>query len=155
MSRSRSRSRPVRFRLRRDLVLGGLTLVAWARVAGGGELLHEHCDHGPPPPGRPRCIPHTHDRAGWPLNISAHAHPTRTPAYIGYYVGGGATHGGCDRRAEDGTWGRDYQGHWIPRHVWLGWYHGSRQQSGTGYYKTDGPFVPDVIGLTASKIRNH
>ena len=57
--------------------------------------------------------------------------------------------------AEDGTWGRDYQGHLIPRHVGLGWSHGRRYQGGTGSYDPDGHPVPDVIGLTASKIRNH
>jgi hypothetical protein len=135
------------------LVLGGLTIVAWVPAVEAGLFFHHH--EGTPPPGHPRVIEHTQARAGDPLCLSPHARPTQTPAYVSYYVGGGAAHGGGPRRVEEGTWGRDYEGHWIPRHVWLGWYHGRKDQGGTGYYYTDGHPVPDVIGLTASKLRNH
>jgi hypothetical protein len=70
-------------------------------------------------------------------------------------VGGGSGCCGCPRRVEEGTWGRDYQGHFLHRHVWLNWNHGRCYQGGTGAYESDGPFVPDVIGLTVSKIHNH
>jgi hypothetical protein len=127
-------------------------------VLGAGLFFHH--DRGTPPPGPPRYIEHSHARAGNPLCISPHAVPTDTPDYIGYYVGGGGG-GGCTgwgggpRRIEDGTWGRDYEGHWLPRCVRLGWNHGRCYQGGTGSYEPDGPVVPDVIGLTISRLRNH
>jgi hypothetical protein len=136
------------------LVLGGLAMVAMDRAALAGGWFHHH-EKGTPPPGRPRVFEHTAARAGYPPGISAHAHPTYTPAYVGYFVGGGSACGGCGRRVEDGTWGRDYEGIFLPRHVWLNWTHGLRYQGGTGAYNPDGPVVPDVIGLTVAKIHNH
>jgi hypothetical protein len=137
------------------LVQGALALAFGAGAAEAGLFSHLH--RGTPPPGRPRVIAHTHERAGNPLCISPHARPTDTPDYVGSYVGGGKKQGqgGEPRRVEEGTWGRDYVGSCLPRHVWLGWSHGRCAQGGTGAYETDGPFVPDVIGLTASKLRNH
>jgi len=135
------------------LILGGLAFVVDHRVAKAGHWFHNH--KGTPPPGCPRAIAHTHARAGDPLCISSHARPTYTPSYVSYYVGGGSACLGCARRGEDGTWGRDYQGIFIPRNVGLGWSYGRLYQGGTGYYESDGHPVPDVIGLTASKIRNH
>jgi hypothetical protein len=135
------------------LILGGLACVAGDHAAEAGHLFHH--DRGTPPPGPPRVFEHSHARAGNPLCISPHAKPTSTPDYVGYYVGGGSACGGCPRRIEEGTWGRDYEGLCIPRNVGLGWSHGRRYQGGTGSYDPDGPFVPDVIGLTVSKLRNH
>jgi hypothetical protein len=94
---------------------------------------------GTPPPGPPRMIPHTMERAGCPYLISPHARPTRTPAYEGYYVGGGSTHGGDAPCPDEGTWGWDYVGNVIPRHVFNTWNHGRRYQTGYGKYQVDGP----------------
>jgi hypothetical protein len=145
-------------RVRIALILGGMGFLGGEGVAEAGLFFHH--DQGPPPPGHPRVIEYTHARAGNPLCISRHAVPTDLPDYIGYYVGGGGG-GGClgsggwPRRIEDGTWGRDYEGLWLPRHVRLGWNQGTRYQGGTGSYEPDGPVVPDVIGLTFSRLRNH
>jgi hypothetical protein len=100
-------------------------------------LFHHH-HRGTPPPGRPRCIEHTDARAGDPRTVSAHARPSNGPAYVGYQVGGGTACAGCDRRPEEGTWGWDYSGHWLPRRVFLNWSHGRRYQGGTGSYRVDG-----------------
>ena len=67
-------------------------------------------------------------RAGWPQWIACWAKPGESPAFIGYYVGGGsACRGECRDHAE-GTWGWDYQGHCLPRRVALLWTHGRRYQ---------------------------
>jgi hypothetical protein len=54
--------------------------------------------------------------------------------------------GGCarPRLAEpptpaEGTWGWDYVGGWLKHHVILGWWHGCRNQGGSGAYQSDGP----------------
>src|SRR3954462_13358233 len=103
--------RPFRF----PLILGGLAFVAGSPAVEAGLFFHRHHE-GTPPPGHPRVIEHTFERAGDPLCLSPHAKPTHTPDYVSYYVGGGAAHGGCARRVEDGTWGRDYEGHFPHRH---------------------------------------
>jgi len=86
-------------------------------------------------------------RAGYPESIACYARPGDSPAYIGYYVGGGsACRGECRDRTE-GTWGWDYQG-CLPRRVALLWTHGRRYQGGTGAYRVDGgPPVPDLPAL--------
>jgi hypothetical protein len=139
------------------VLLGALAGLAGLADRGAGALAGEwfHHEKPTPPPGRPRCIPHTAGRAGYAFDLNGHAQPTYTPSYVGYYVGGGSVHGGCARRVEDGTWGRDYEGLCFRRHVWLNWSHGTRYQGGTGAYDPDGPHVPDVIGLTISKVHNH
>jgi hypothetical protein len=71
--------------------------------------------------------------------IARYAHPSITPAYGGYYVGGGATFHGDERFADEGTWGWDYFGRHLNRHIDLGWWHGAHYQGGIGAYKTDGP----------------
>ena len=71
--------------------------------------------------------------------IARHAYPSNTPAYGGYYVGGGAPCHGDERFADEGTWGWDYFGRAINRHIALGWWHGAHDQGGIGAYKTDGP----------------
>jgi hypothetical protein len=94
-------------------------------------------------PGRPRSFAHTQQRAGNPQYVSPLAHFTRSPMYVGYYVGGGT---GCcsaePRRIDEGTWGMDYKGHWLPRRVDLGWSHGRLYQGGTGSYVTEGIAAP-------------
>ncbi|HEV3165654.1 MAG TPA: hypothetical protein VGZ22_16625 [Isosphaeraceae bacterium] len=92
-------------------------------------------------------------RAGNPQCLSHHAAPSTTPNYSGYYVGGGSAHGGGPRCVEEGTWGWDYVGGHLPRHVYLRWTHGRRDQGGTGSYKVDGPEVPNVFN--ALKPRAH
>jgi hypothetical protein len=139
--------------IRLVLIVGGLACAGAGRGVEAGVFFHHH--RGTPPPGCPRYIEHSHERAGYPLLLSPCAKPAATPAYVGYYVGGGAGCMGCPRRVEEGTWGWDYQGHWIPRHVGLLWSHGRLYQGGTGAYEPDGHPVPDVIGLTVSKLHNH
>ena len=109
---------------------------------------------GTPPPGPPRDIPNTDERAGFPRTMSGHPEPTTTSGGIGYYVGGGvpfgARHGDAPYRLE-GTWGWDETGcGWFRRRVLLGWSHGRRYQGGAGAYRTDGSAAPDVIFATAS-----
>ena len=89
-------------------------------------------------PGRPRSIPHTHARAGFPLCLAPHQEPSRTPTGLGYYVGGGLPHGGDARCGNEGTWGYDDTGaRFLPRVVNLGWGHGRRYQGGAGAYETE------------------
>ena len=80
-------------------------------------------------------------RAGNPQDVSRFARAFDGSRMIGYYVGGGAVnrHKAEPRDANDGTWGLDYSGWLIHRHVDLGWWHGRRYQGGPGAYKTDGP----------------
>jgi hypothetical protein len=139
------------FRL--TLIIGGLAGVTGHRMAEAGVFFHHH--EGTPPPGCPRYIEHSYPRAGYPYLVSPCARPAITPAFVGYYVGGGAACLGCPRRVEEGTWAFDYRGHWIPRHIGLGWSHGRLYQGGIGAYEPDGHPVPDVIGLTVSKLHNH
>jgi hypothetical protein len=111
---------------------------------------------GTPPPGKPRWIEHTDERAGYPRSLSGHLETSRTAGGIGYYVGGGVACGhGEGRRRIDGTWGWDDTG--LRKHrrrVILGWSQGRRHQGGTGAYKTDGPVMPDLIYATASTINS-
>jgi hypothetical protein len=46
---------------------------------------------------------------------------------------------GDPRTLEEGTWGMDYCGRYLPHRVWLNWYHGRVAQGGSGRYATDGP----------------
>lgn len=80
-------------------------------------------------------------RAGNPQSVHRFARPTFTPHYSVGYVGGGATWGGEPRTLEEGTWGMDYTGHFLPHRVWQNWYHGRRAQGGPGKYQTDGPHL--------------
>ena len=98
--------------------------------------------HGTPLPGPPRCIPHTHERAGDPQCVADHDLPTNTPHYFGYYVGGGAPplhHPEC-RTPIEGTWGWDY-GATFPRRVALGWYHRRHGTDVPRLYRTNN-YVP-------------
>jgi hypothetical protein len=116
-----------------------LTLLFTGPSVFAGSFFHR--PEGTPPPGPPRHIEHSHERAGYPMCVSGHAKATNGPSYVGYYVGGGSACGDCPRRVEEGTWGWDYEGVHLPRRVWLSWSHGRRYQGGTGAYKTDGPHL--------------
>jgi hypothetical protein len=117
---------------------------------------HGHHTEGTPLPGKPRCIPHTDERAGYPRALSGHLEPSTTPGGIGYYVGGGVPCGkGQGRHRDEGTWGWDETGgQHFRRRVILGWSQGRRYQGGTGAYHTDGPVVPDLIYATTSTINS-
>jgi hypothetical protein len=144
-------------------------MVAAVAVLASGAAAHEgaacgrcrqtHPIHGErpaPEPGRPRPIPHTDERAGWPRELAGHVQPSVTPGGIGYDVGGDvpAFGHGHHRRPTEGTWGWDETGHpWKRRRVILGWSRGRLFQGGTGRYATDGPHVPDPIAGLASRAR--
>ncbi len=116
-------------------------------------LWHRLHREGTPPPGKPRFIPHTDERAGYPRALARHIEPSVTPGGIGYYVGGGVALGhGHSRRRDQGTWGWDETGgHRFRRRVILGWSQGRKYQGGTGAYRTDGHVPPDVIyGATST-----
>jgi hypothetical protein len=68
------------------------------------------------------------------------AMPSETKGNVGYHVGGGNPfpHLAEPRRPDEGTWGWDYQGWWLPRRILNGWWHERRYQGGTGAYKSDG-----------------
>jgi hypothetical protein len=79
-----------------------------------------------------------HCRAGCPQCIHARALPSDTGRYFGYLVGGGSTFRGDAPYLDDGTWGWDYSGHLLQKHVALNWWR-TRHQAGGGQYHTDGP----------------
>jgi hypothetical protein len=83
-----------------------------------------------------------------PPPVACWAKPSRTKAYVGYYVGGGGAVCHPEPRGiNEGTWGWDYQGCLLPRNVWLRWNHGRLYQGGPGAYKVDGPPVPNVLAV--------
>jgi hypothetical protein len=87
---------------------------------------------------------HSDHRAGYPQCVACYAVPAYIKGWTGYYVGGGAAvHGEC-RGPADGTWGWDYEGHYLPHRVILRWWHG-KYQGGRGAYEPNGPEVPNVI----------
>ena len=80
--------------------------------------------------------------------VSRRALPSDTGNYVGYQVGGGCSR---PRQAEpggpdEGTWGWDYSGWLIHRRVMSGWWHGRRDQGGSGAYQTDGPRLYQEAG---------
>ncbi|MFN4258779.1 MAG: hypothetical protein ACK4RK_05745 [Gemmataceae bacterium] len=93
--------------------------------------------------GKPCPPEHTFQRAGDPQAISRFAKPSETPAYVGYYVGGGDPFkkGRCPTPV-DGTWGYDYSGDCFRRNVFLRWWPKYYYQGGPGEYATDGPRIP-------------
>lgn len=145
---------------RATLVVSILGAVGVARgqdpVAECPCLWHRLHREGTPPPGKPRDIPHTDERAGYPRALGKHLEPSATPGGIGYYVGGGLVHGhGAGRRRGDGTWGWDETGMTHFRHrVILGWSRGRKYQGGIGAYPTDGHVPPDVIFGATSTINS-
>jgi hypothetical protein len=115
-------------------------------------VLHPHAQ-GTPAAGKPRCLSHTDERAGYPRGLSGHLEPSTTPGGIGYYVGGGtALSHGEGHHGDEGTWGWDETGcRFFRRRNILGWSHGRRYQGGTCSYATDGPHIPDfVYGATSA-----
>lgn len=91
---------------------------------------------------------HTFERAGYPNEVSKLAHPTNTPKYAGYYVGGGCVCRGGGPGPLQGTYGWDFVGGCLVRpKVMLAWCFKCRYQGGSGAYKTDGPHVPNVFGV--------
>jgi hypothetical protein len=106
-----------------------------------------HHERGTAPAGKPRWIPHTDERAGYPRALAHHLEPSSTSGGIGYYVGGGLPlHHSQPRRRDEGTWGWDETGwHRHRRRTVLGWSRGRKYQGGTGAYATDGPRLPDVV----------
>ncbi len=118
----------------------------------GHKILRHDSEKTTPPPGNPRFIPHTFERAGYPQCLRNHLEPSFAPGVRGYYVGGGAAHGGEGRLPDDGVWGWDDTGcTWLPMRVRLLWSHGRRYQGGPGRYATDGAHVPDPIyGVTST-----
>ncbi len=91
---------------------------------------------------------HTFARAGYPNEVSCLAHPTNSPAYCGYYVGGGCVLRGGPPGPLDGTWGWDFVGRpCLPHKVMLGWCFKCRYQGGSGSYRTDGRPVPNVFDV--------
>jgi hypothetical protein len=86
------------------------------------------------------CCQDGHTRAGNPQSVARYARPSYTcRRYGGYYVGGGAPYHGDARCPDEGTWGWDYFGIIVKKRVALGWWHGAKEQGGTGAYATDGP----------------
>jgi len=146
--------------LRAVLVVLGLAAGEVARAqdsaAPEGAPHHNHHDQGTTPPGKPRSIPHTDERAGYPRALSGHLEPSTTSGGIGYYVGGGVPLGHRQlRRRDEGTWGWDETGwHRLRRRTILGWSRGRKYQGGTGSYATDGPHIPDVIYSATSTINS-
>ena len=144
------------------LIVGVMGLVAGAAASGRADdrprflgRIHRQKE-GAPPPGAPRCIPHTDERAGFPRSLSGHLETSATAGGTGYYVGGGVPLGhGEGRLAGDGTWGWDETGsRHFRRRVILGWSQGSKYQGGTGAYHTDGPVMPDLIYATTSTVNS-
>jgi hypothetical protein len=94
---------------------------------------------------------HTFCEAGCPQQVACYARPSDTPQYIGYYVGGGSAVGGTHRCCDEGTWGWDYHGCWLPHRVILYWSHW-RYQGGIGAYRIEGPPVPNVPACAAALV---
>ena len=101
----------------------------------------------------PSTAVHTHERAGYPLEVRKHAVPAESRFSTGGYVGGGRL-AIFPRKPDgrvgntDGTWGWDSVGFGRrPGRIYLDWWHDRPQQPATGPYRTDGgPHVPDPIG---------
>jgi hypothetical protein len=84
--------------------------------------------------------------------VAWYAQPSLNERYGGYYVGGGCGGGyftykhGELRHPDEGTWGMDYVGHWLPHRVVLKWWHGRREQGGVGSYYPEYPcHVPNPL----------
>ncbi len=102
---------------------------------------------GNAPTHKPRYIPHSDERAGFPRLLARHTEPSVTRGGVGYNVGGGVALGHDEsRRRDEGTWGWDETGgRHLRRRVILGWSQGRKYQGGTGKYRTDGHVPPDVV----------
>jgi len=119
-------------------------------------LWHRLHRQGTPPPGKPRFLPHSDERAGYPRALARHIEPSVTSGGVGYYVGGGVALGrGESRRRDEGTWGWDETGgQRHRRRVILGWSQGRKYQGGTGAYRTDGRIPPDIFYAATSRINS-
>jgi hypothetical protein len=122
-----------------NAIIGSIWLAAAAFVVSAGPADAGEPRTTPSPLVRRHADPHI--RAGCPQCVSRYAQPTRTPEYVGYYVGGGAARDGEPRYPHEGTWGWDYGGRLFPKRIMLNWWHGERSQGGTGAYKTEGPKI--------------
>jgi len=80
-------------------------------------------------------------RSGHSSSIAPWAQPAMTRHYSGGIVGGGAARSGEDRNQIQGTWGWDFHGLLPRKNIWLGWFHGRKDQGGRGAYKTEGPRI--------------
>lgn len=98
------------------------------RETPGGSKYGRYCENG-------------FARAGFPNCLSRFARPSTDAYHQVGYVGGGTIFGGSSRRADEGTFGMDYSGHWFSRKTWLRWSHGKQHQGGAGRYETEGPRV--------------
>jgi hypothetical protein len=78
-------------------------------------------------------------RAGYAQEVAPWARPSDTGGYVGYLVGGGSVNyrKGEPPLPDEGTWGWDYRGGLFQRRVILNWWHGRRNQGGSGAYETD------------------
>ena len=123
----------------------------------GGLFLPNTCDpvkRGTLPLGPPL----QYDRScnGSPFLPSRWAHPSFSEAFCGHYVGGGGgglCHQAGPRRHNDGTWGWDYVGYYVPRKLFLGWNYGRRFQGGDRYYTAKDPVeVFDVFSLAVPRL---
>jgi hypothetical protein len=83
-------------------------------------------------------------RGPYVLCVAPWARPSVTPAYTGYYVGGGCLWRGDPHDRLDGTWGWDYEGNCFCRRIMLKWCHCRRYQDGTGSYQTEAPHRVDL-----------
>ena len=108
----------------------GSLLLALAGLLVGGPARAQECNGVDPV-----------QRSGYAQDVAPWAHPSDTGRYFGYFVGGGCPfyHKADPPRCEEGTWGWDFLGGCFRRRVVLGWWHGRRDQGGTGAYQTDGP----------------
>jgi hypothetical protein len=127
---------------------GNLRTAALAAALLGGLLTATARGQNPDveEPPRPHYFPaddphHTMQRAGYPDRVACWAAPSETPAYVGYWVGGGSPCKGRSPMPSEGTWGWDYAGRCIPRNVALKWWLKPKYQGGMGQYKTDGPHL--------------
>ena len=80
-------------------------------------------------------------RSGHSSSIAPWAQPAKTRHYSGGIVGGGAARRGEGRSEIHGTWGWDFHGLLPRKNIWLGWFHGRKDQGGRGAYKTEGPRI--------------
>jgi hypothetical protein len=94
--------------------------------------------------------------AGHPQTVSCLAASSRTPAYYGYYVGGGRVCGGNGLGCQEGTWGWDYGAHRLYHPFLMLGFGSTRSQGGTGSYSTTkGPEVPNPLGFKFPSRETH
>ena len=91
-------------------------------------------------------LDHSHERAGYPLEISRFAQPNVNPKHRGGWFGGGSFFSfGRSRGVQEGTWGSDYTGlrGTHPLRIFNNWTNGHELNGGS--YINEGPVVPDVF----------